>query len=57
MSRQLATASISDPPHSIVVPAVAAFIVTWVVAFAIYKVRRIDERWAALIDDMAEVAS
>jgi peroxiredoxin len=26
MSRQLATASISDPPHSIVVPAVAAFI-------------------------------
>jgi high-affinity nickel-transport protein len=32
---------------------VAAFIVTWVAAFLIYKVRRIDERWAALVDDVA----
>jgi high-affinity nickel-transport protein len=32
---------------------VAAFIVTWVIAFLIYKVRRIDERWAALVDDVA----
>jgi high-affinity nickel-transport protein len=32
---------------------VAAFIVTWAAAFAIYKVRRIDERWAALVDDVA----
>jgi high-affinity nickel-transport protein len=32
---------------------VAAFIVTWVGAFLIYKVRRIDERWAALVDDVA----
>ena len=32
---------------------VAAFVVTWVGAFAIYKVRRIDERWAALVDDVA----
>ncbi len=32
---------------------VAAFAVTWVGAFLIYKVRRIDERWAALVDDVA----
>jgi nickel/cobalt transporter (NiCoT) family protein len=32
---------------------VAAFVVAWGSAFAIYKVRRIDERWAALIDDVA----
>ena len=32
---------------------VVAFVVAWVGAFAIYKVRRIDERWAALIDDVA----
>jgi high-affinity nickel-transport protein len=32
---------------------VAAFIVAWAGAFAIYKVRRIDERWAALVDDVA----
>src|SRR5438105_4922372 len=32
---------------------VAAFIVTWVGAFAIYKWRRIDERWAALVDKVA----
>jgi len=32
---------------------VAAFVVAWVSAFAIYKVRRIDERWSALIDDVA----
>jgi len=32
---------------------VGAFVIAWVAAFAIYKVRRIDERWAALIDDVA----
>src|SRR5438270_11659844 len=32
---------------------VAAFIITWVGAFAIYKWRRIDERWAALVDKVA----
>src|SRR5438874_6825424 len=32
---------------------VAAFVVTWVGAFLIYQVRRIDERWAALVDDVA----
>ena len=32
---------------------VAAFVVTWAAAFAFYKVRRIDERWAALVDDVA----
>jgi high-affinity nickel-transport protein len=32
---------------------VAAFALTWVGAFLIYKVRRIDERWAALVDDVA----
>src|SRR5215467_3902058 len=31
---------------------VAAFIVAWVGAFAIYKWRRIDERWAAYVDDV-----
>lgn len=32
---------------------VAAFIVAWVGAFAIYKLRRIDERWAAYVDEVA----
>jgi high-affinity nickel-transport protein len=32
---------------------VAAFVVTWVGAFAIYKWRRIDERWAELVDRVA----
>ena len=32
---------------------VAAFIVAWVGAFAIYKWRRIDERWAAYVDEVA----
>src|SRR5205807_5202422 len=32
---------------------VAAFIVTWAGAFAIYKWRRIDERWAAIVDKVA----
>ena len=32
---------------------VGAFVVAWAGAFAIYKVRRIDERWAALVDDVA----
>ncbi len=32
---------------------VAAFVVAWIGAFTIYKVRRIDERWSALVDDVA----
>ncbi len=32
---------------------VGAFVIAWAGAFAIYKVRRIDERWAALVDDVA----
>jgi high-affinity nickel-transport protein len=32
---------------------VVAFVVAWASAFAIYKVRRIDERWAALVDKVA----
>jgi high-affinity nickel-transport protein len=32
---------------------VGAFVIAWAGAFMIYKVRRIDERWAALIDDVA----
>ena len=32
---------------------VGAFVLAWAGAFAIYKVRRIDERWAALVDDVA----
>src|SRR6195256_4803258 len=32
---------------------VGAFVIAWAGAFAIYKVKRIDERWAALIDDVA----
>ena len=32
---------------------VAAFVVTWVAAFVIYKVRRIDERWSAVVDKVA----
>jgi high-affinity nickel-transport protein len=32
---------------------VGAFVAAWAGAFAIYKVRRIDERWSALIDDVA----
>ena len=32
---------------------VAAFAVAWVGAFAIYKWRRIDERWAAYVDEVA----
>jgi high-affinity nickel-transport protein len=30
---------------------VAAFILAWVAALLIYKARRIDERWASLVDD------
>jgi high-affinity nickel-transport protein len=30
---------------------VAAFVVAWVGAIVIYKVRRIDERWAAMIEE------
>ena len=29
---------------------VAAFVGTWVVAFAIFKLRRVEERWSALVD-------
>ena len=32
---------------------VAAFVVTWAVALIIYKVRRIDERWNAVVDKVA----
>ena len=32
---------------------VAAFVVTWAVALVIYKVRRIDERWNAVVDKVA----
>ncbi len=32
---------------------VVAFVVAWACAFAIYKVRRIDERWAAMVDKVA----
>jgi len=32
---------------------VAAFVVAWAGAFAIYKVRRIDERWSAAVDKVA----
>ena len=32
---------------------VAAFIVTWAVALIIYRVRRIDERWNAIVDKAA----
>jgi high-affinity nickel-transport protein len=32
---------------------VGAFVVAWIAAFAIYKVRRIDERWALLVDEVA----
>jgi len=29
---------------------VGAFVVTWVVAFAVFKLRRVEERWSALVD-------
>jgi nickel/cobalt transporter (NiCoT) family protein len=32
---------------------VIAFVLAWAGAFAIYKVRRIDERWAAMVDKVA----
>ena len=32
---------------------VAAFVVTWAAALIIYKVRRIDERWSAVVDKVA----
>jgi hypothetical protein len=32
---------------------VAAFVVAWAGALVIYKVRRIDERWAATVDKVA----
>src|SRR5205823_1472047 len=32
---------------------VAAFVIAWGGAFAIYKVRRIDERWGAAVDKVA----
>jgi high-affinity nickel-transport protein len=32
---------------------VAAFVVTWAAALIIYKVRRIDERWSAVVDRVA----
>jgi high-affinity nickel-transport protein len=33
---------------------VGAFVVTWAVAFTVFKVRRVDERWAALIEHPEE---
>jgi high-affinity nickel-transport protein len=35
---------------------VAAFVVAWAGAMVIYKVRRIDERWAAAVDNVDQVA-
>src|SRR2546426_2098854 len=32
---------------------VAAFAISWIAAFVIYKVRRIDERWSAAVDRVA----
>jgi high-affinity nickel-transport protein len=32
---------------------VAAFVLAWAAAFVIYKARRIDERWAALVNEVA----
>jgi high-affinity nickel permease len=32
---------------------VAAFVLAWAGALFIYKARRIDERWAALVDEVA----
>jgi nickel/cobalt transporter (NiCoT) family protein len=34
---------------------VGAFVVTWVVAFAVFKVRRVEERWSALVDGQREL--
>ena len=46
-------AAVVGKPDEALGEIVAAFVVTWVGAFLIYKVRRIDERWAALVDDVA----
>ena len=35
---------------------VAAFVVAWAAAMVVYKVRRIDERWAAAVDNVDQVA-
>jgi nickel/cobalt transporter (NiCoT) family protein len=32
---------------------VGAFVLTWIAAFAFYKLRRIDERWSAAVDKVA----
>ena len=32
---------------------VAAFVIAWIGAFVIYKARRIDQRWAELVDEVA----
>jgi len=34
---------------------VAAFVVTWAAAFAIFKLRRVEERWTALVEGRPEV--
>jgi high-affinity nickel-transport protein len=36
---------------------VGAFVVTWIAAFTIFKVRRVDERWAALVERQEEAAT
>ena len=35
---------------------VGAFVVTWITAFTIFKVRRVDERWAAMVERPDESA-
>jgi len=32
---------------------VAGFVIAWIAAFVIYKARRIDQRWAELVDEVA----
>jgi high-affinity nickel-transport protein len=34
---------------------VGAFVVTWVVSFAVFKLRRVEERWSALVDGRREL--
>ena len=34
---------------------VGAFVVTWVAAFAVFKIRRVEERWSALVDGRREM--
>jgi high-affinity nickel-transport protein len=36
---------------------VAAFVVTWAASFTVFKLRRVEERWDALVDRRAELGS